>query len=120
MLGPAPAHSPGGLLVQLRIGHPAHSPGDLRELSFRDAPRGWWVSSPDVLTETATERRLLSPVAGIAPAHLPSPVLPLAPGAPPSGVPPIRPASAKLTVGLAVNYRVLYMLCWLNCLLRLV
>jgi len=32
-----------------------------------------WAGSPDALTETATERRLLSPSAGIAPAHLMSP-----------------------------------------------
>ncbi len=36
-----------------------------------------WAGSPDALTETATERRLLSPSSGIAPAHLlPSPCWP--------------------------------------------
>ena len=30
---------------------------------------GTWVGSPEALTETAAERRLLSPAAEIAPAH---------------------------------------------------
>jgi len=42
--------------------------------SLRRPDREGWAGSPDALTETATERRLLSPSAGIAPAHLMSPV----------------------------------------------
>src|SRR5439155_9550832 len=51
-------------------GHPARSPGDLRSgIAHHERGRGTWVSSPDALTETAAERRLLSPSAEIALAH---------------------------------------------------
>src|SRR5207244_4239754 len=53
------------------------SPGDLLNgVVFFHADRGTWVGSPDALTETAAERRLLSPAAEIALAHL-FPPLPL-------------------------------------------
>jgi hypothetical protein len=49
---------PGGTVIFPQRAIPTHAP-----------ERGWWVGSPGSLTDPATERRLLSPSAGIAPAH---------------------------------------------------